>query len=488
MNRLYIMKKVVKYTAGGLLFLFLGISLSACSEDGGNPNNPDEKSQLYLSIDSRNGSDKLVKGNDDKFSSIAIYIFNEEDGYCEYSEIITGLHNETALSRSVSVSNKTKLVYAIANFDDVQKQFTGGTISKNTTREELDRIIVSNGIFLNDKIMMVRKKRVEITSSYITVDMPMQRLAARMDFFLSKSLESADTEIELKSITVKNLVFNSVCKYNTKDMPDIIDKGQVRADFSGTELVLLPDNPEYLSPQNALASFYSYQYQADVTEPDVNSTPYIIIELLVDDIPATYTAFLTDDSQTKNKYTIQQNTVYKIIGQFVGEDNKLDICVTALPWDVTGSEIGYEVCDDDYSFDIFSAGDNDSECAVIHYPHKRPGGRPVNSSSHVGYNFSFTGPVGAVWTATLTNGLGFEFTQEGVVPGTKAYSRGIARQEPYEIRIKASKPWIGQERHTWLYITSGGEKLKINPELPGGGRKFPGNSDTGILITQTEHN
>ena len=114
-------------------------------------------------------------------------------------------------------------------------------------------------------------------------------------------------------------------------------------------------------------------------------------------------------------------------------------------------------------------------------------GEARNETSYASYNFSLTAPAGAVWTATLTNGLDFTFGTNGSVNGSQAVSKGISRSEPYEIKIGAGKPWNDTSKSTYFYITVEGVKLKINPIQSSGNRTFPGSNDTDILIRQTEY-
>lgn len=481
-----IQMKTIRYIFICSAFL-LAASLFASCIFGDGTEAQAEGNTLRLSISTRAVEDNLAKGNDGKFTSLAIYIFNEDDGYCEYSEIITGLDNADNITRSVSVSNKTKLIYAVANFDDVKKTFSG-SISRTTTMQELDGLTVNTLDFDNSSILMVGRKQVPITSSLVSAEVPMQRLVARLDFYLSKSESSADNTITVGAITMLNIIGNSNCEYQSSEMVSPVARSIKGEDMQGIELVQAPDDPDYLTPANAMASFYTYQYIPGSSDPDKSLTPYVNIVLQIDGEQYIYTGYITDDAHTANKYSLMRNTVYRVIGQFQSPDNKLDLQVVPVPWDVAPSEIGYEVEDDDYSFDVFDTTDEKSIDGIVQYPYTPAGGSPRNESSYVGYRFTLTAPAGAIWTATITNGLEFGFASEGSVPGTTAVSKGIAGPDPAEIRIKANKPWIGAARSTYLYITVNGKKLKINPLLGDGvSRKFPGDNDTDILIMQTEY-
>jgi len=220
-------------------------------------------------------------------------------------------------------------------------------------------------------------------------------------------------------------------------------------------------------------------------KPDAN-TPYIRITALFDGISYTYRAYLTDQGQTANKYSLLHNTVYRVMAMLDHPDNQLVIKTTPYPWSVVSSEIGQEVTEADYRLQPFNGNDAGATTGVVQFPYIW-NGEARNETSYADYSFSLTAPAGAVWTATLTNGLDFSFATDGSVAGTPAVSKGIARENSYEIRIGATKPWNGTARRTYFYITVGGEKLKINPLQSNNTRQFPGDNDTDILISQTEY-
>lgn len=101
------------------------------------------------------------------------------------------------------------------------------------------------------------------------------------------------------------------------------------------------------------------------------------------------------------------------------------------------------------------------------------------------FNFNLTAPAGAVWAASLTNGLDFKLLSEG-----DYVSQGITRVIPFYIRIVPTKTFsVGADRQSRFYITVDGQKATINPNGAGGpfddGRKYPG-TETEILIKQIQ--
>lgn len=142
--------------------------------------------------------------------------------------------------------------------------------------------------------------------------------------------------------------------------------------------------------------------------------------------------------------------------------------------------------DGDYKLQPYNGNDTGATTGIVQFPYIW-NGEARNETSYADYSFSLTAPAGAVWTATLTNGLDFSFSTNGSVNGVPAVSKGIAGSDAQEIKIGATKPWNGTSRHTYFYITVEGVKLKINPVQSNGSRQFPGDNDTDILISQTEY-
>ena len=216
---------------------------------------------------------------------------------------------------------------------------------------------------------------------------------------------------------------------------------------------------------------------------DDDITPYLLVTINIDGKDYKYKGYITDNGQTTDKYSLNQNTVYRVIAMFKHPDNELFLKIIPLPWTVAESQVGGQVTEGDYTFDAYGGNDSGATTGNVYFPYVL-NNAPVNATSYASYSFKLTAPAGAVWTATITNGLEFFFGNTGVTEDEIAVSRGIAREKEYLIRVGATKSWGGVKRSTYMYITVNGKKLKINPLQSDNKRKFPGNNDTDILITQ----
>jgi len=310
----------------------------------------------------------------------------------------------------------------------------------------------------------------------------MERVAARLDIYMFKKRELTAENVVVSSIQLKNQILNSSYQSNTMVSP--IGKRDVTTAITNGILDIMPIDLSGIIPANASASFYTYQ---NIVTPALSGdTTYLRITASFNGVSHVYRGYLTDDGQVTNKYNIMRNTVYTVIAMLDRPDNELILTTIPNPWDVTESELGHEVKDTDYSLDPYNSNDPEAIAGIVHYPYIDDDGNAQNTTTYANYSFKITAPAGVIWTATLTNGLDFKFSSEGSSSGKTAVSSGISRDEAYEIKIGATKSWVGTPRSTLMYITVDGEKLKINP-LQGNTRKFPGDNDTDILITQTAY-
>lgn len=488
------MKIKNKYIATIGVFI-VALLATSCTEDQDTDQSATKMdARLNMTISTRATADNLSKGGDGKFSSLALYVFNKADGSREYTELVPVITPQYTdeLIRSVQVSPQTKIIYTIGNYNDPDKVFSipsKGEIALqelgDLTLQELENLTISNrNGFSDTNILMVGRKETPIEDFLTEVTVPMERLVSRLDIYMFKNSKYTDSEVVVNSIELVNQVTNTLGKYQNEVMVSPVEKRQEsRTISSDNTLERVPEDLSVITPDKAMASFYSYQNIAGPGAPDSLITPYLRISVTVDGKLYKYKGYITDNGQTDNKYSLKRNTVYTVMGIIDHPDNILELKTITLPWTKSVSEIGHVVKDGDYEF---SANNTSATDGIIQYPYVQ-NGEPQNKTSYVSYNFRLTGPAGAIWTATLTNGLEFTFGKEGSTTGKLAISKGIAGDNTYEIKVGATKPWGGSQREVQLYITVEGEKLKINPLQRNGSRKFPGDNDTDILITQTEY-
>lgn len=190
-----------------------------------------------------------------------------------------------------------------------------------------------------------------------------------------------------------------------------------------------------------------------------------------------------------------------------------------MPWNKVTSEISWSnVNCQMYAWQTGSTlkpkgGDAEGLYCLVNYPRYKDTEHEIleDKKSGAAYYFKVESPAGLVWKAHLTNPDEFAFNYDESIKGsTNCVSTGIARKDPYQIKVEAKKPWtngtswtdltdwaIGKGSnpvYTDLYITVSLDgiheyEVEINPDNAGGmyqkERKFAG-TKTRIRIFQLQ--
>ena len=190
-----------------------------------------------------------------------------------------------------------------------------------------------------------------------------------------------------------------------------------------------------------------------------------------------------------------------------------------MPWNVVTSEISWS----NINCQMFAwqtgetlnpqKGDAEGLYCLVNYPRYQDTEHEIleDKKSGAAYYFKVESPAGLVWKAHLTNPDEFAFNYDESIKGsTNCVSTGIARKDPYQIKVEAVKAWTNKAswteltewskakgtnpEYTDLYVTVSLDgiheyEVEINPDNAGGryknGRKFAG-TNTRIRIFQLQ--
>lgn len=193
-----------------------------------------------------------------------------------------------------------------------------------------------------------------------------------------------------------------------------------------------------------------------------------------------------------------------------------------MPWNVVTSEISWS----NVNCQMFAwqtpskneteftpnpqGGDAEGLYCLVNYPRYQDKDHEIlkDEKSGAAFYIKVDGPTGLVWKAHLTNPDEFAFNYGKSTDTTTCVSTGIARKDPYQIKVEAVNRWTNNASWTelteWaqgkgdnpvftdLYVTVSLDgiheyEVKINPDNKGGryknGRKFAG-TNTRIRIFQ----
>ena len=189
-----------------------------------------------------------------------------------------------------------------------------------------------------------------------------------------------------------------------------------------------------------------------------------------------------------------------------------------MPWNKVTSEISWS----NVNCQMFAwqtgstlkpqGGDAEGLYCLVNYPRYQDEDHKIleNKKSGAAFYFKVESPAGLVWKAHLTNPTEFAFNYGKSTESTNCVSTGIARTDPYQIKVEAVEAWTSDAKwdqltdwakskgsnpvYTDLYITVSLDgiheyEVVINPDDAGGmyknGRKFAG-TNTRIRIFQLQ--
>lgn len=189
-----------------------------------------------------------------------------------------------------------------------------------------------------------------------------------------------------------------------------------------------------------------------------------------------------------------------------------------MPWNKITSEISWSNVNCQMfawhkSSPSATTGDEEGKYCLVNNPRYETSEHNslVAKSSGAAYYIKVDGPTGLVWKAHLTNTDDFTFSySSSIAEKTNCVSTGIARTDPYQIKVEAKNAWTKETSfdqltpwaeakgsnpvYTDLYVTVSLDgiheyEVEINPDGAGGmykkGRKFAG-TKTRIRIFQLQ--
>lgn len=229
------------------------------------------------------------------------------------------------------------------------------------------------------------------------------------------------------------------------------------------------------------------------------------------------------DSLKSQRFTIPssgnaiRNRELVVYGYFL-QGGALCLDWQVMPWNKVTSEISWSnVNCQMYAWQTGSTlkpkgGDAEGLYCLVNYPRYKDTEHEIleDKKSGAAFYIKVDGPTGLVWKAHLTNPTEFAFNYDKSTESTNCVSTGIARKDPYQIKVEANYPWtnnaswdkltewaIGKGSkpvYTDLFVTVSLDgiheyEVEINPDNAGGmyqkGRKFAG-TNTRIRIFQLQ--
>lgn len=158
-------------------------------------------------------------------------------------------------------------------------------------------------------------------------------------------------------------------------------------------------------------------------------------------------------------YSIVRNNNYQYSVYVPADGKELEVLYQVMPWDLVESELQFTQPEYECSLKVVDATTYDTKRTLDDISQEIL----LSPNEIVEVTFEITKPVGAIWSASITNGLNYLFTG-------KTYDRvepdiiGANPSKTYTFQIKPRQEFTTEPYYTQFYIVVDGKELDLNPK------------------------
>lgn len=449
-----------------------------------------------------------------------------------------------ANTESTNANLKGKTLYTITRKDLKELTFTSpfgikddGSGSAETTAVPANGLPISRAITNIDVNKFAALTEAEAQNKSITI--PLVRAVSKLHFYFARKADGNTenvkvTKIEVAGSTIPkaSYIFPDEEKYDEANAnkaatsnkygtpacePTALQLGGVE----NSEIKAVTDPTAFIKKDSQTAQEYLKAFK----DAGIKSHHLSYLRETNKSIPVKITYQLADGSIEKTQEisipsegTAIRNRELVVYGYFL-QGGALCLDWKVMPWNVVTSEIGWSKV----KCQMFAwttetpgakTGDVEGQYCMVNNPRYKDKNHNslLEASSGAAYYFKVEGPTGLVWKAHLTNTKDFAFNYgKSIENQTTCVSTGIARKDPYQIKVEAKNAWTNGTSWTakltdWanakgsnpvytdLYVTVSLDgiheyEVEINPDNAEGRymnrRKFAG-TNTRIRIFQLQ--
>lgn len=378
----------------------------------------------------------------------------------------------------------------------------------------------------------------EIEAKDKGISIPLVRAVSKLHFYfartadadaLTENVKVTKIEIDGNTFPTESYVFpdeedytkadaNKAATSNKYGTPDYVDSPLKLDGVENAGIKAVTDPLAYKRGPSEIAQTYMDRMNKEIGGHDLSY-------LRETNKPITgkiYYKLAEGGSEKSQEFTIPssgnaiRNRELVVYGYFL-QGGALCLDWQVMPWNKVTSEISWSNVNCQMfawhkSSPSATTGDEEGKFCLVNYPRYETSKHNslVAKSSGAAFYFKVDGPTGLVWKAHLTNPTEFAFNYDKSTESTNCVSTGIARKDPYQIKVEALKPWTegtsfdqltawakakdSKPVYTDLYVTVSLDgiheyEVEINPDNAGGmyqkGRKFAG-TNTRIRIFQLQ--
>lgn len=377
----------------------------------------------------------------------------------------------------------------------------------------------------------------EIEAKGKEISIPLVRAVSKLHFYFARKADGNTENVKVTRIEIDggtfptaSYIFPDEEEYTKADAnksatsgkygtPTYVDKKLTLDAVENTGIKPVEDPLSYTRGENETAQDYMNRMNNEIGGHDLS----YLRETNKPIKGKIYYQLAEGDFERSKEFTIPsegnaiRNRELVVYGYFL-QGGALCLDWKVMPWNKVSSEISWSNVNCQMfawhkSSPSATTGDEEGKFCLVNYPRYATDKHNslVAKSSGAAYYIKVDGPTGLVWKAHLTNTDDFKFTYGSSIENeTNCVSTGIARTDPYQIKVEAKNAWTegtsfdhltawakgkgSNPVYTDLYITVSLDgiheyEVKINPDDAGGmykkGRKFAG-TNTRIRIFQLQ--
>ena len=377
----------------------------------------------------------------------------------------------------------------------------------------------------------------EIEAKGKEISIPLVRAVSKLHFYFARKADANTENVKVTRIEIDggtfptaSYIFPDEEEYTKADAnkaatsgkygtPSYVDKKLTLDAVENTGITAVTDPlsykrgpsetaQDYMDRMNKEIGGHDLSYLRETNKPITGKIYYLLAE---------------GDFERSQAFTIPssgnaiRNRELVVYGYFL-QGGALCLDWQVMPWNKVTSEISWSNVNCQMfawhkSSPSATTGDEEGKYCLINFPRyaNDKHNSLVAKSSGAAYYIKVDGPTGLVWKAHLTNTDDFTFSySSSIAEQTNCVSTGIARTDPYQIKVEAKNAWTegtsfdqltawatgkgSNPVYTDLYITVSLDgiheyEVEINPDDAGGmykkGRKFAG-TNTRIRIFQLQ--
>ena len=377
----------------------------------------------------------------------------------------------------------------------------------------------------------------EIEAKEKGISIPLVRAVSKLHFYFARKADGNTENVKVTRIEIDGNTFptasyvfpdeepyatadaNKSATSNKYGTPTYVDTKLTLDGVENTGIKAVPDPLTYKRGESETAQAYMDRMNTEIGGHDLS----YLRETNNPIKGKIYYQLAEDGSVSSKEFTIPsegnaiRNRELVVYGYFL-QGGALCLDWQVMPWNKVTSEISWSNVNCQMfawhkSSPSATTGDEEGKFCLVNNPRYETNKHNslVAKSSGAAFYIKVDGPTGLVWKAHLTNTDDFTFSySSSIAEETNCVSTGIARTDPYQIKVEAKNAWTegtsfdqltawatgkgSNPVYTDLYITVSLDgiheyEVEINPDDAGGmykkGRKFAG-TNTRIRIFQLQ--